>query len=162
MTVLGFVTMDVIPPRDDFGRRLFRLGQSWRREVDSQMRRFGLTDATWRPLFYLGRFGDGMRQTDLAAALDIEGPSLVRLLDALEAQALLARTSDPTDRRVKNLHLTPAGQKTYRRVADAYAKIRDHLLRDVAPDDITTCLRVFDQLDRELANPTISDDNQQG
>ena len=73
----------------DFGRRLYRLGQNWRRQVDGRVRQFGLTDATWRPLLHLGRFGDGVRQTDLAASLAIEGPSLVRLLDALERTGLI-------------------------------------------------------------------------
>ena len=50
-----------------------------------------------------------MRQTDLAAALDIEGPSLVRLLDALERQGLVERCGEPDDRRVKTLRMTPAG-----------------------------------------------------
>ena len=99
----------------DFGRRLFRLGQNWRRQLDQQMRQFGLTDATWRPLLYLGRLGDGMRQTDLAAALDIEGPSLVRLLDALERQGLVERCGEPDDRRVKTLRMTPAGHAHVRR-----------------------------------------------
>ncbi|UPG70899.1 hypothetical protein MVG78_09605 [Roseomonas gilardii subsp. gilardii] len=54
------------------------------------MRRLGLSDGTWRPLLYLGRMGGGIRQTDLAGALGIEGASLVRLLDALERGACCA------------------------------------------------------------------------
>ena len=35
-----------LPGSGDFGRRPFRLGQNWRRQLDQQMRQFGLTDAT--------------------------------------------------------------------------------------------------------------------
>ena len=48
--------------------------------VDAELQAFGLTDATWRPLAYVGRLGGGVRQKELAIALAIEGPSLVRLL----------------------------------------------------------------------------------
>jgi MarR family transcriptional regulator, transcriptional regulator for hemolysin len=140
------------PRAEDFGRRLFRLGQNWRREIDIRMRGFGLTDATWRPLYYLGRFGDGMRQTDLAAALAIEGPSLVRLLDALERQGLVERHAEPDDRRVKTLRMTPAGHATYQQLAMVYAEVSDRLLSEVSDAEIEVCLRVFGLIERALEN----------
>lgn len=36
-----------------FGRRLARLGAAWRRQVDHDLREYGLTEATWRPVLYL-------------------------------------------------------------------------------------------------------------
>ncbi len=138
------------PRAADFGRRLFRLGQLWRREIDVRMRVFGLTDATWRPLFYLGRFGDGMRQTDLASALTIEGPSLVRLLDALERQGLVERHAEPDDRRVKTLRMTEAGRATYQQLATVYAEVSHRLLAGVSDAEIVVCLRVFDLIERAL------------
>lgn len=134
-----------------FGYSLFRLAQGWRRAVDGRMRRFGLTDATWRPLFYLGRNGEGIRQTDLAAALAIEGPSLVRLLDALEIAGLLARHGDPTDRRSKTLHLTEAGRSTYRQVAAEYERFTGQLLGAIPPAELVACLAVFARIEVALA-----------
>jgi MarR family transcriptional regulator for hemolysin len=49
-----------------------------------------MTEATWRPLVYVARLGAGVRQKELAIALGIEGPSLVRLLDGLERRRLIA------------------------------------------------------------------------
>jgi MarR family transcriptional regulator, transcriptional regulator for hemolysin len=143
---------------EEFGHRLHRLGQNWRRQVDLEMRQFGLTDATWRPLYYLGRFGDGMRQTDLAAALDIEGPSLVRLLDALERQGLTERLSDNGDRRVKTMRVTDAGRMLYEQVADAYNRISTDLLGHVSDADIAACQRVFGEVEKalDLIQPTNS------
>ena len=135
---------------EEFGRRLFRLGQNWRRQIDLEMRQFGLTDATWRPLYYLGRFGDGMRQIDLAAALDIEGPSLVRLLDALERQGLVERLSDSDDRRVKTMRVTETGRVLYEQVAAAYNRMSTRLLAHVSDADIAACHRVFGQLEQAM------------
>lgn len=135
----------------DFGRRLYRVGQNWRRQVDGRVRQFGLTDATWRPLLHLGRFGDGVRQTDLAVSLAIEGPSLVRLLDALERAGLLERREDADDRRSKTLRLTSAGLETYRKLAVEYEAIGRTLLKGITAADIEVCERVFDRMESNLA-----------
>jgi MarR family transcriptional regulator for hemolysin len=135
----------------DFGRRLYRLGQNWRRQVDVRVRQFGLTDATWRPLLHLGRFGDGVRQTHLAASLAIEGPSLVPLLDALERTGLLERREDADDRRSKTLRLTSAGLETYQKLAVEYDAIGRALLKDITNADIEVCERVFDRIESNVA-----------
>jgi MarR family transcriptional regulator for hemolysin len=142
----------------DFGRRLYRLGQNWRRQVDGRVRQFGLTDATWRPLLHLGRFGDGVRQTDLAASLAIEGPSLVRLLDALERTGLLERQEDADDRRSKTLRLTSAGLEIYQKIAVEYEAIGRALLKDITTADIGVCERVFDRIERNVARVTAARD----
>ncbi len=140
------------PGTEDFGRSLFRLGQAWRRQMDVAMQQFGLTDATWRPLFYLGRFGDGMRQKDLAATMDIESPSLVRLLDALERQGLVERRDEADDRRAKTLHLTPAGRAAYKHLAVVYYRISNRILQRISDADIATCKRVFAQIGAAMAD----------
>lgn len=50
-----------------------------------------------------------VRQKDLAASIGIEGPSLVRLIDTLVIKGLIQRSEDGTDRRAKQLCLTPEG-----------------------------------------------------
>src|SRR5258708_19911290 len=95
------------PNRLDFGFTLARLSRRLRQAVDAELRTFGLTDATWRPLAYVGRLGGGVRQKELATALGIEGPSLVRLLDSLERRGLIERREDERDRRPRAISLPP-------------------------------------------------------
>ncbi|HTR16636.1 MAG TPA: MarR family transcriptional regulator [Acetobacteraceae bacterium] len=137
-------------PSPEFGTRLYRLAQAWRRELDASLRQFELTDATWRPLLYLGRLGDGLRQTDLARALDIEGPSLVRLLDNLERQGLIERSDDPADRRSKLVHMTEAGERLYARVAEVASSVQARLLASIPPDGITIMHHVFSAIETAL------------
>jgi MarR family transcriptional regulator for hemolysin len=88
----------------------------------------------------------GMRQRELAERLDVEGPTLVRLLDQLGAMGLVVRRPDPDDQRAKTLHLTPAGEALAGRTSRLLERIRSDLLADVADDDLASCLRVFDTL----------------
>ena len=50
-----------------------RIARRLRQAVDAELRAYGLTDATWRPLAYVGKLGGGVRQKELATALSIEG-----------------------------------------------------------------------------------------
>ena len=83
----------------DFGFRVARIARRLRQAVDAELRAYGLTDATWRPLAYVGKLGGGVRQKELATALSIEGPTLVRLLDNLERRGLIERRSRLSSRR---------------------------------------------------------------
>ena len=71
------------------------LTRRWRVIMDAEVKRFGLTTATCRPLFYLGELGDGVRPKDLAEALEMERPSLGQLVDRLEAHGLCAARTIP-------------------------------------------------------------------
>jgi MarR family transcriptional regulator for hemolysin len=130
----------------DFGRQIYRVSLAWRREIDLRVREFGLTEATWRPLLYLGRLGDGLRQTDLAAALMIEGASLVRLVDALERAGLAERLEDPEDRRSKRVWMTPAGREIYQKVAAVHQKVAESMVHAVTPEDLAVCDSVLKRI----------------
>jgi MarR family transcriptional regulator for hemolysin len=134
----------------EFAPRLNRLGQGVRRAIDEELRTLGLTDATWRPLFHLGRLGDGLRQKDLAEALMIEGPSLVPLLDNLEANGLVERMEDPNDRRCKIIRMTTEGQKIYRQTAEISGKVLSRLMRGISDEELVLCHDIFDRFEAAL------------
>jgi MarR family transcriptional regulator for hemolysin len=134
----------------DFGFRVARVARRLRQAVDAELRAYGLTEATWRPLAYVGRLGDGVRQKELATALAIEGPSLVRLLDSLERRGLIERREEETDRRARGIYLTRAGRHLATRVAKVGTEIQARLLASVPPEELETCQRVLDSIERAL------------
>jgi MarR family transcriptional regulator, transcriptional regulator for hemolysin len=141
------------PQQIDFGFNVARLARRLRQAVDGELHKFGLTDATWRPLAYVGRLGGGVRQKELATALGIEGPSLVRLLDNLERRGLIERREDENDRRARGIHLTRAGRDLAVRVAKVGTELQLRLLASVPAQDLETCQRVLATIDRQLDEP---------
>jgi MarR family transcriptional regulator for hemolysin len=133
-----------------FGFHLARIARRLRQAVDTELRAYGLTEATWRPLVYVARLGAGVRQKELAIALGIEGPSLVRLLDGLERRGLIERREDGTDRRARGIHFTPAGKALERRVAKVSSAVQRRVLAEVAPADLAACERAFAHMERAL------------
>jgi MarR family transcriptional regulator, transcriptional regulator for hemolysin len=134
----------------DFGFRVARIARRLRQAVDAELRVYGLTEATWRPLAYVGKLGGGVRQKELATALSIEGATLVRLLDNLERRGLIERREDETDRRARGIHLTKAGRDLAVRVAKVGTEIQARVVAKVPPADLETCLAVLDRIEREL------------
>jgi MarR family transcriptional regulator, transcriptional regulator for hemolysin len=132
--------------RRDFGLTLIRTGRRWRQAVDAELKRSGLTAATWRPLFYLGSLGDGLRLKDLAEALDVERPSLGQLIDRLERDGLVERRGAPDDRRGKTLHLTDAGRAVYERTVVFGSRVAAQLTTGISDTEIATCTSVFRRL----------------
>lgn len=133
--------------RSEFGLWLLRVSRLWRREANAAVEGFGLSEATTLPLVQLGRLGGGVRQMELAAALGIEGPSLVPQLDALEKARLVVRKPDPTDRRAKALFLTPRGEALLKQLDPHLGEIRARLLAEVSEEDLATCFAVLEKIE---------------
>jgi len=141
----------VTPDRHtEVGLLVARLSRRLRQAVDAEMRLIGLTEATWRPLIYLRALGDGVRQKELATAMSIEGPSLVRLLDSLERRGFIERREDESDRRARGIHLTRAGRELAVRAARIGNNLQSRLLSNVPAADLDTCERVLETLEREM------------
>jgi MarR family transcriptional regulator for hemolysin len=141
-------------PVQTFGFRLAWITRRLRQAVDSELHAYGLTEATWRPLAYLGRLGEGIRQKELAQALGIEGPSLVRLLDGLERRGLIERREEEVDRRARGIYLTPTGRELQKRVLRISDAIQRRLLAAVQPADLEACDRAFRAIEAALDQPT--------
>lgn len=126
---------------------LLQTSRRWRRLAEDAVSSLGLSEARAAPLIWVGRLGGGVRQVTLAQHIGIEGPSLVRLLDQLEAAGLLERRDDPEDRRAKTIWLTPEGKALTRRVERVLTDLRERLLQDISDADIAAALRVFQAFD---------------
>jgi len=136
--------------RTGFGLRLMQLARLWRQAVDAGIRRDAFPDAGWRPLVYLYRASEPLRQKDLAALIGIEGPSLVRLLDSLVASGLVLRAEDTEDRRARRLALTPSGLTTAARIEVRLAEVEAELLRQVDRSALKAAMDALGQIELAL------------
>ena len=99
----------------------------------------------------LSRQGENVRQGVLADELGIEGPSLVRLIDLLQAEGLVERREDPTDRRAKTLHLTKAGEAKVEETNRVLRRVRASLLKDIAPEELAITFETLQRIERRAS-----------
>ena len=139
------------PQRELFGVELARVYRSWRNLIDAQLRPLGMTQARWLTLLYIARGGPDLLQKDLAERMGVEGPTLVKLLDALETAGLVTRQEAQSDRRSKTLALTPSARPIVDEIQRVVADSRRQLLGDISDDDIDFCIQVIQRIRENIA-----------
>ena len=119
------------------------LRREMRRVYDRELAPSGLSLAYAWPLVLIAE-QPGMSQRELAERLEIEGPTLVRLLHQLGSMGLVTRQQNPDDLRANTLHLTSTGRATAKRLRRAMDGVRSRLLADVSDDELADAVRVLD------------------
>jgi len=127
----------------DLTRDLLLVGRLWRKMAREAAARHGVSEAAPAPLIWIERLGENVRQNALAEAIGIEGASLVRLIDELQASGLVTREADPSDRRANVVSLTPRGREVVTEVNDDIQGLREQIFANVAAADIQATGRVF-------------------
>jgi MarR family transcriptional regulator for hemolysin len=130
----------------DLTRDLLLAGRLWRKIARAAAARHGVSEAASAPHIWIDRLGDNVRQNALADAIGIEGASLVRLIDELEASGLVTRAPDPKDRRANAVNLTAKGREVVKEVTDALAALRLEVFRDVSSKDARAALKIFEAI----------------
>ncbi|MEB2185253.1 MarR family transcriptional regulator [Xanthomonas campestris pv. campestris] len=131
------------PPRAQLSAGLLVASRQWQRLADQAFGEFGLSSACTGPLLMIGRSGGGIRQVALAQQLGMEGPSLVRLLDKLCAQALVRREADSSDRRANQLWLTEAGQALVGQIEARLVALRAEVFGALSDAEVEVVLKLW-------------------
>lgn len=126
------------------------LTRKMRTVFDNIVRKQGLTLARARILQKLRASGAGASQRTLADELEIEGPTLVRLLDHLEDLGMIARLAVEGDRRAKQIVLTEEGREMADAVEEISSGFRSNLLRDIDPSEVESARQVVERMHRNL------------
>ena len=118
---------------DYLGRRLAFAHKAMRAEFEARLVEAGGTFTTWVVL-RSAHSESRLSQRELAESLGVEGPTLVRHLDRLEAEGLIERRRDAGDRRITRIEVTPRGVALLDRLVavaeGAEAELRHLLGRD--------------------------------
>ncbi len=96
----------------------------------------------------------GLCQTELAALLEVEPITVARLIDRLEANGLVERRPDPSDRRMHRLHLLPPSQPILAEIARFRDGTIDQFKAGIPEMDWNTAHRVLLQIKDKLINDT--------
>lgn len=136
--------------QEQFGLWLGMVARLWRAEIDRRLAAFGLTESRWMTLLHLSRLPEPATQRELAESIGVQGPTLVRTLDRLEAEGLVERRTEAADRRTKSVHLSAAAAPVLQQIEAVTAAVRAEIFSGVAEDDVATCVRVFEQLAAKL------------
>ncbi|MCT2398694.1 MarR family transcriptional regulator [Novosphingobium mangrovi (ex Huang et al. 2023)] len=133
-----------------FATQFANLSRRWRLLGDQVLSRLNVSSSSGWCLVYMQRLGEGACQSDLARALGVREPTLVRTLNGLEQAKLIERFPHPQDARAKLTRLTVNGASIVRDVEDCLKELRHELLASVSNEDLAATLRVYESIEAAL------------
>ena len=129
---------------------LVLVARRWRSLLDERLRLIGQSSARMEALAAIMNSPPLSAQVDIARRLRIEGPTMTRMLDMLEADGLVERLPDPGDRRTKQLRLTAEGEKALEEIFVIADEMRGRLLDGMPAERIDELNGVLDLLTERL------------
>jgi MarR family transcriptional regulator for hemolysin len=129
-----------------FSRLLILAARRWSTYIDEVIRqRTGQPRSRWQTLAALA-FSEGPLATiALAERMAVQWPSLIRTLDALEAEALIERRINPADKRSRLVTITPKGLAVFREVKAVLDPSRGELLEGFSDAELAAAERLLDR-----------------
>ena len=131
---------------ETFGPLLHGTARAWRLKLDERLKPLGMSQAKWRTLLHLSLAEQPLTQSEIAALLGIEEPTLVNLLHRLEKAGWVKRTSALNDRRCKTVTLKRRAQRVIGRIDATARGLRQELMSDIPRGDLETCVRVLSRI----------------
>ena len=114
-------------------RQLHVAVRAFTKGVTEVMKPLGLYSSEWAVLNFVAKH-DSFPQSDIAAALEIEGAAISKTLSKMEQKGLIVRTSSQ-DKREKRISLTEKGRELYPLAAQAAGNHRSAVLAGLSRDD---------------------------
>src|SRR6202166_1131225 len=96
-----------------FSGALHNASRAWRQALDRRLKYLGVSQASWMTIAVAAKARAPLSQSELADRLGVEGATMVAMVDRLVKAGLVVREPSTTDRRVKRVALTQAGNLLY-------------------------------------------------
>ncbi|EFE22898.1 transcriptional regulator, MarR family [Edwardsiella tarda ATCC 23685] len=122
----------------------------WRALIDQRLKPLELTQTHWVTLYNIHRLPPDQSQIQLAKAIGIEQPSLVRTLDQLEDKGLITRHICANDRRAKRIKLTDDAEPVIKEVTGVISLTRSEILDGISTDEIALLTNLVERLEQNI------------
>ena len=121
-------------PDSSLGFLISDVSRLLRRVYDRRVEPLGLTRAQWRVLVHVYRRA-GVSQTALAQILEIEKPTLGKLVDRLEQKGWVERRVDDRDQRARRLVITEQARPLIDQMEELAEAVHTDALDGVGDDE---------------------------
>ena len=145
---------------DDFLTLLCDVARHIRTYGDQLAEAHGITRAQLIILARLERQPD-LSQNELAAIAEVTPMTIARLIDRLETLGMVERCSDPADRRIWRLRLTPAAAPLLREIKNFCAKLHNAATKGIEPAVVKTMATGLRRMKANVSSRRVTESNLQ-
>jgi MarR family transcriptional regulator for hemolysin len=136
-------------PFPPIGLRLARTARAVTQAFERAMAEAGGSASAWQVLL-LVRTGEWGTQSRLAEAMGVTGATLTHHLNALEAQGLVRRWREASNRRVQHVALTDAGEAQFHRLREVATRHDARLRSGLSEDELAELGTLLEKLQAGL------------
>ncbi|MEP9371250.1 MarR family transcriptional regulator [Mesorhizobium sp. KR1-2] len=126
--------------------------ENLRAEFDTTLPRFDVLAA-------LDRFEDGLKMSELSAALRVSNGNVTGIIERLVIDGLVLRVPVEGDKRATLVRLTQKGQEEFAKMAAAHARWVNAVLEDLPPAACEQVIGILDTIGRAPKQTVKVDDN---
>ncbi|HEX6986355.1 MAG TPA: MarR family transcriptional regulator [Planctomycetaceae bacterium] len=137
--------------RSDVGYWLHMAAHRFERAMNAEVASEGMTYRQCQVLAWLALAGD-LAQVELADRMNVEPPTLVKVLDRMERDGLITRTGCAEDRRRKLIRPTAEAVPVWNRIVACANRVRDRSVRGLSPDEVRTLRSLLERVNENLAD----------
>jgi DNA-binding MarR family transcriptional regulator len=129
----------------------------WRKIANDRIKPLRQTMARGETLYLVAYSDEELNQSELARLIGVEGPTMVRMLDALSQEGLIERQQSHEDLRVTINRITDKGRQVVRKIMRITNELRREVLQDVDREELRITNKVLAQILRRLETLTNDD-----
>src|SRR3984893_19467731 len=129
-----------------FSSALHSTSRAWREALDRRLKYLGVSQASWMTIAVAAKASGPLSQSELADRLAVEGATMVAMVDRLVKAGLVIREPSTTDRRIKRVVLTPAGNLLYDKLRAEATAFCKELLVDMDPKALLIATELLEGL----------------
>lgn len=128
--------------QNSIGYWLCMASHAYERTMNEQLTAQGITFRQCQVLAWLAIEGE-QTQIELASRMNIEPPTLVRVLDRMERDGLVARTDCAEDRRRKIIKPLPKAKPIWKKIVASAEVVRERAIAGLSKQDVATLKKLL-------------------
>ena len=105
-------------------------------------KQLGLTPTQWKVILVLNIM-DGLTQKEIAEKINVDGSTLVPVIDKMEQEGLVERKADSKDRRNNRIHLTKKSESTVDSIIANVLQLRKIIYAGISENEISVTKNVL-------------------
>jgi MarR family transcriptional regulator for hemolysin len=123
--------------------------QAYHRAVTDELVPHGITYRQSMVLGWLALEGE-LSQTELAAKMMVEPPTLVGILDRMERDGWISRHDCPSDRRKNLIRTNPAAEPVWDKIIDCAMRVRERATQGLSERQLATLQKLLRRIGQNL------------
>ena len=124
--------------------------QAYHRAVIAELEPHGITYRQSMVLGWLALEGE-LSQTELAAKMMVEPPTLVGILDRMERDGWISRHHCPSDRRKNLIRANPAAEPIWEKILECGARVRARATANLSERQLETLKRLLRRVQQDVS-----------